>query len=265
MKLSRLYSNKPAVFEPVEFVPGLNVVLAEIRLPENRKKDTHNLGKTTLGRLIDFCLLSSRNKHFFLFKHLDRFRDFIFYIEIELLDGSYVTVRRCVEEPSKISFKKHQAPGQDYTDLPESGWDHVDVPFERAKSLLDGLLDLRAVKPWHYRSGLGYLLRSQDDFGDIFHLRKLSGNHGEWKPYLAHLLGFDAELVSDHYRKESALEAKQSDALVVKRELAGVEDISKAEGMLLLKQADAAKKQRLLDSFDFRAQDKEKTRPSDGH
>ena len=59
MKLSRLYSSKPDLFEPVEFVQGLNVVMAEIRLPENRNKDTHNLGKTTLGRLLDFGFLPS--------------------------------------------------------------------------------------------------------------------------------------------------------------------------------------------------------------
>ena len=41
----------PDMFEPVDFVQGLNVVMAEIRLPENRNKDTHNLGKTTLGRI----------------------------------------------------------------------------------------------------------------------------------------------------------------------------------------------------------------------
>jgi len=47
----------------------------------------------------------------------------------------------------------------------------------------------------------------------------------------------------------------------LKNELAGaLEDISKVEGMLLLKQTDADKKQRLLDSFDFRTQDKDKTR-----
>ena len=57
MKLSKLYSNKPKIFEAIEFESGLNVVLAEIRLPENKKKDTHNLGKTTLGRMLDFCLL----------------------------------------------------------------------------------------------------------------------------------------------------------------------------------------------------------------
>jgi hypothetical protein len=40
MKLSKLYSNRPDIFEPIDFVTGLNVVLAEIRVPENRKKDT---------------------------------------------------------------------------------------------------------------------------------------------------------------------------------------------------------------------------------
>ena len=35
MKPSKLYSNKPDIFAPVEFTPELNVVLAEIRLPEN--------------------------------------------------------------------------------------------------------------------------------------------------------------------------------------------------------------------------------------
>jgi uncharacterized protein YydD (DUF2326 family) len=49
MKPSKLYSNRPGAFAPVEFEPELNVVLAEIRLPENRNRDTHNLGKTTLA------------------------------------------------------------------------------------------------------------------------------------------------------------------------------------------------------------------------
>ncbi|MCW5602295.1 hypothetical protein [Nitrosomonas sp.] len=51
MKLSRLYSNKADLFEAVDFRAGMNVVMAEIRLDENRRKDTHNLGKSTLGRL----------------------------------------------------------------------------------------------------------------------------------------------------------------------------------------------------------------------
>jgi uncharacterized protein YydD (DUF2326 family) len=261
MKPSRFYSNKPELFEPIDFVAGLNIIMAEIRLPENRDKDTHNLGKTTLGRLLDFGFLAGRDPKFFLFKHLDLFKDFVFFLEIGLQDASYVTVRRGVEEASKISFKKHQAGHQDFSALPMSEWDHQDVPFDRARDLLDGLLDLRALKPWSFRKGLGYLLRSQDDFRDVFHLRKFQAAHADWKPFLAHILGFDAPLIVQHYDKEAELTQKQTTAQTIKDELGGsIEDISKIEGLLLLKQKEAEKKQKLLDAFDFRAQDKDRTK-----
>lgn len=256
MKLSRLYSSKPDLFEPVEFVQGLNVVMAEIRLPENRNKDTHNLGKTTLGRLLDFGFLAKRDSKFFLFKHAELFQDLIFFLEIELEDASFVTIRRGAEEATKISFKRHEARHQDLSGLSLAEWDHQNMPFERARDLLDGLLDWRGLKPWAYRKGLGYLLRSQDDFRDVFHLRKFAAEHSDWKPFLAHVLGFDAQLVALHYEKEEQLAKKQSTAQTIKNELGGsIEDISKIEGILLLKQKEAEKKQKLLDAFDFRAQD----------
>jgi len=186
--------------------------MAEIRLPENRNKDTHNLGKTTLGRLLDFCFLAKRDPRFFLFKHLELFQEFVFYLEIELEDASFVTIRRGVDEATKISFKRHEAGHQDLSILPPGEWDHQDMPFDRAhqdmpfdraRDLLDGLLDWRALKPWAFRKGLGYLLRSQDDFRDVFHLRKFAAAHSDWKPFLAHVLGFDAQLVAHHYEKHN--------------------------------------------------------------
>lgn len=261
MKLSKIYSNKPDLFEPVDFVQGLNVVMAEIRLPENRDKDTHNLGKTTLGRLLDFGFLAGRDAKFFLFKHLELFKDFVFFLEIELEDASFVTVRRGVEDATKISFKKHEARSQDLSELPLTEWDHQDMPFERARELLDGLLDWRALKPWSFRKGLGYLLRSQEDFREVFQLRKFASKHADWKPFLAHMLGFNAQLIALHYEKEEELSKKQDTAQTIKSELGGsIEDISKIEGILLLKQKEAEKKQKLLDAFDFRAQDKDRTK-----
>ncbi len=261
MKLSRFYSNKPDVIEPVDFVPGLNVVIAEIRLPENRNKDTHNLGKTILGRLLDFVFLARRDPGFFLFKHTERFKDFIFFLEIELEDASFVTIRRGVEDATKISLKRHETGHQDLSALPVSEWDHQDVPFDRARDLLDGLLDWRAVKPWTFRKGLGYLLRSQDDFRDVFHLRKFASTHSDWKPFLAHVLGFNDQLVAQHYEKENKLTEKLATAQTINNELGGsIEDISKIEGLLLLKQKEAERKQKLLNAFDFRAQDKDRTK-----
>lgn len=261
MKLSRIYCNKPDLFGPIEFSAGLNVVLAEIRLPENQDKDTHNLGKTTLGRLIDYCFLAGREPKFFLFKHEDLFKDFVFFLEIELADSSCVTVRRGVDEATKISFKKHDAVRQDFTQLPKADWDHDDLPFDRAREMLDSLLDWRAISPWQYRKGLGYQLRSQDDYQDVFQLRRFAGKHAGWKPYVAHILGFDYKPIELHYEKQAQLEEKKATTETVKTELGGsVDDIGKIEGILLLKQKDADKKQKLLDAFDFRQQDKESTK-----
>ena len=240
MKLSRLYTNKPELFEPVNFVQGLNVVMAEIRLPENRKKDTHNLGKTTLGRLLDFAFLAGRDPKFFLYKHYDLFKDFIFFLEIELEDTSFITIRRSVGEPTKVSFKKHEAGQQDFFSLSIQEWDHQEIAFERARDLLDGLLDLRALKPWSYRKGLGYLLRSQEDYREVFQLRKFASKHADWKPFLANLLGFDAKLIALHYKKEDELSITQDIAQTINDELGGsIHDISKIVGILLLRQQDS--------------------------
>lgn len=262
MKLSKLYSNYPDKFGPIEFVDGLNVILAEIKLPEKKTRDTHNLGKTTLGRLLDFVFLSSRDNTFFLFKHSDLFEEFVFFFEIELQNGSFVTLRRSVLEASKISFKKHEMGRQDFSDIPVPEWDHHDIPLDRARELLDALLDLSALRPWHYRKGLGYLLRSQDDYHDVFQLQRFApGRHADWKPFLAHVLGFDAGLISELYANEEQLATARQTEETIKSELGGsLEDISKIEGILLLKQNDAEKKQRLLDAFDFRTQDKVQTK-----
>ena len=135
------------------------------------------------------------------------------------------------------------------------------MPLDRAREMLDSMLDWRALKPWHYRKGLGYLLRSQDDYRDVFQLSRFAAAHSDWKPFLAHLLGFNAELVTQHYGEEEELEKKEAIAQTIKNELGGsIEDISKIEGILLLKQQEAEKKQKLLDAFDFRSQDKDHTK-----
>ena len=247
------------MFSAIKFNLGLNVVMAEIRLPENLKKDTHNLGKTTLGRLLDFCLLAERDKRFFLFKHFDIFKEFVFFLEIELLDSSYITVRRSVKDASKVSFKKHEASNQDFSKLTDANWDHSDIPFERAREMLDGLLDFRALKPWNFRNILGYLLRSQDDYRDIFQLH--FSKHAYWKPFLAHILGFDTKLIANYYEKEQELDQKKAKEQIIKDELGGsVEDLSKIEGILLLKQKEVDKRTKLLEAFDFRSEDKDLTK-----
>ncbi|HFW4491280.1 TPA: DUF2326 domain-containing protein, partial [Salmonella enterica subsp. enterica serovar 9,12:-:1,5] len=141
------------------------------RRSENRDKDTHNLGKSKLCDLIDFCLLKKKNKNHFLFKNLNIFESFVFYLEVALNSGGYVTIRRSVSSPTKISIIKHEQKHQDFTDLAVSEWDYPELPFERSKECLDALFDLSVIKRWDYRTALGYSLRGQDDYTDVFRLK----------------------------------------------------------------------------------------------
>ncbi|MEM6405056.1 MAG: DUF2326 domain-containing protein [Pseudomonadota bacterium] len=259
MILSKLYTNRSDLFEPVFFKTGLNVVYCEMRVPEDKNIDNHNSGKSALSKVVDFAFLSKCNPDFFLFEKENVFKFFVFFIELKLNDDSYLTVRRSVAQASKISFKKHKKRYQDYVSLADESWEHLDVTFDRAKKLLDSFLDLSAIKPWTYRNSLGYLIRSQDDYNDVCKLRKFRSRDADWKPYLSHILGFDSDLLKRHYQKEKELGEKKGIENTIKKELTGsIEDINKIEGLLLIKREDIEKKQRLLDSFDFREQDKDK-------
>lgn len=256
MRLSQIYCNFSDHFGPVRFNPGVNVVLGEIRLPENRDKDVHNLGKTTLARVIDFCLLRERRKEFFLFKQEALFRSFVFFLEVETLGGDFLTIRRSVAEHSRIAFKRHAEPLRNFADLTDEAWDHHDIPFERAKQILDGMLDLRAVNPWDFRMPVSYALRTQSDFNDVFQLDKFKGRHADWKPYVAHLLGFEASLVQESYELSRQIESLDTLITGVRAELIGADgNLDTIEGLLTLKAEDANALSSRIEAFDFRLAD----------
>ncbi len=256
MRLSCIYSNRPAVFGPIRFRPGLNVVLGEIRLPENRERSTHNLGKTTLASVIDFCLCRGKDQEFFLFKHADLFDTFVFFLEVETLDGSFVTIRRSVDAASKLSFIRHNARWQDCSDAIPSDWDHETVAFESGKRILDGLLGLTAIKPWDFRAPVGYALRTQSDFSDVFQLSKHLGKHRNWKPYVANILGFDAGLVKDGFELVERIEKLEETIATLRRELGSDDiDLDQIRGLIEIKKKEVEALEEAADQFDFAVQD----------
>src|ERR1035437_2386745 len=219
MKLSQIYSNNPRIFPPIEFNgvedKDLSVVFARVKKPKDTHKDSHNLGKTLLVELIDFLLLKEISNLHFLSKQQILFADWVFYLELQNTKGLFITVRRTVKDPTKIAFKVHNkrlnvsAPsGNVHTE-----WDHTDVGLDRAMQLLDGHLGLDAIKPFSYRSGVGYFLRTQADYTQLFQLVKTSeAPDKDWKPYLARVFGLDADLVIKKYAlDEEVAELKRKD------------------------------------------------------
>jgi len=256
VRLVRLYSNQPHLFEPIEFNDGFSVVLGEIRIPENRNLDTHNLGKTTIAQLIDFCLLKGKDPSFFLFKHEDRFAGFKFFIEIRLPDGGFLTIGRAVVPGSKVDLKRSETSIPDAAELEDSAWDHPTVAFERARSLLDGMLGSEALRPWGFRNVVGYLIRSQYDYQDVFQLGKFSGKHQSWKPFVAHLLGMEAGLAKDLYEKRDARDqAAETLRTIIGDWGADNTDPSVISGLIAVKERQIEQKQAGLDSLNFRDED----------
>ncbi|HIF5960191.1 TPA: DUF2326 domain-containing protein [Vibrio parahaemolyticus] len=254
MKISKIYSNQPHIFKPIEFNDGFNVIIGEIRLHDNQDKDSHNLGKSKLAELIDFGFLKKRRKESFLFKHMSRFSEFVFFFEIKLNDGSYLTIRRSVAKNTQLYFKKHSTKYQDYRFLEDAEWDYQKLTLDKAKLLLDGLLNLTSINPWDYRTAISYALRNQDDFNDIFQLKKFSrGKDIAWKPYIGHILGFNSDNLKLNYELKASID-KISDQLKDLQKEIGLYQGDEEEMLhdaLSLKRKDAESLQEQLDSLNF--------------
>lgn len=260
MRLRRLYSNLDHYFTPIQFNEGLNVVLAEVRLPENKTKSSHNLGKSTLARVIDFCLLGGVTKEHFFKKREDLFGEFVFFLEIELLDGSFLTIRRAAANASKVSFSLSPITQPDLTNFGEDDWSHFELPFANAKSLLDGYLDLRDIDPWKFRNAIGYFLRTQADYDDVFKLQRHAGGDKDWKPILAQILGLDASIFTNRYELKADIDLKVALLANATKDAGNSElDPEKVDALIQLREVDVTRMQEELDGFDFEGFDAVKT------
>lgn len=259
MFLNRLYSNKSDIFPDIIFNRGLNVIFARVKHRADSDKDSHNLGKTLLIDLLEFTLLKKADKDLFLKKHHNKFQGFEFYLDIGLCDGKFLTIKRSVEHTSKVSFKKHESNDRTYLDCFGEDWDHEDISFKRAVMMLDSYLALRDIKPWPYRKGVSYLLRKQWDYQDPFQIAKyIQGDHKEWKPYMAKVLGLDDELLSKRYTLEDNLENKKNKKSEMQKDLIHrEEEYDKIKGRIEIKRYDLKTKSKALDEFDFHQQEME--------
>lgn len=100
MKLNRIYANKK--FKTVKFNEGFNAVLATIH-DVSKKKDTHNLGKTSLIYVIDFLLLGKFDKRRHLLSN-SKFSGYQFYGEFVLNNGEYQNPADLLETSQSKGF-----------------------------------------------------------------------------------------------------------------------------------------------------------------
>lgn len=256
MKLVRLYSNETGIFPEIPFRPGLNVILAEVRAPDDDTKSDHNLGKTLLAHLLDFMLLKEVGGDFFMRKHSDRFAGFIFFLEILLPDGkSHATIRRGADADTKISLKLHGPPDgpSPLLEAGEAEWDHWNIPIGKAKEILNSWLAFDAFPGWDFRKGISYFLRTQNDYRDVFRVEKFMRSADLfWKPYMADLLGLPGNLLIDKYQADRLAEGSEEAAKLLEAsgDYTG-NDADRLSAEISLAEASIQRKTTQLQDFEF--------------
>jgi uncharacterized protein YydD (DUF2326 family) len=231
--------------------------MAEIT-DQSSKKDTHNLGKTSLIHVIDFLMLSKFNKKSVLLSN-HFFKGYIFYLEIILNNGKYLVIRRSINQPSKVSFNLSDVPLSDF--VPPKDWSEKDLPFEKAKTKLNAYLQFNVLKPWLYRKYVSYFLRTQQDYNDVFQLDKFKGKHSDWKPIVFSLLNFDGTLLEDKAKLEEKIDQEKANISSL-QQTANLNNNNRDQilGLLDIKKQEKAEISQSIDKFDFYSQDKEKTK-----
>lgn len=255
MKLIKVFSDGP--FKNVKFNEGYNIVLATIHDKE-KKKDTHNLGKTSLLVVIDFLLLSTFTKKSPILTN-QIFSTQTFFLELLLNSGKYLVIRRGIEKPSKISFKLNEIPLTNF-DIPTE-WDEENVAFEEAKDMLNTFLGYDVLTNWLYRKSISYFLRSQKDYLDVFQLNKFKGKHITWKPFVFDLLGFDGSLVEKKLHCDDEIVGKESEIATLQKQASiDIAERDKIIGLIEIKSEEKDRTEKEIDKFNFYSQDATVTR-----
>lgn len=255
MKLIKVFSD--GQFKNVKFNEGYNVILATIHDKEN-KKDTHNLGKTSLLVVIDFLLLSRfSNKSPILTNPI--FSKQTFFLELLLNSGKYLIIRRGIEKPSKISFKLNDFPLNNF--IIPTEWDEENVAFETAQSMLNTYLGYDVLTNWSYRKSISYFLRSQKDYLDVFQLNKFKGKNITWKPFVFDLLGFDGNLVEKKLKSDDEIVAKKNEIATLQKQASiDIGERDKIVGLIEIKFEEKVRTEKEIDKFNFYSQDVSVTR-----
>ncbi len=258
MKLSQLYANKS--FKDVKFNDGLNLVLGKVTKQLDFEKDSHNLGKTTLITVIDFMLLKEQldNNHIFN-QYKDKFSGYIFYLEILLNNGKYITIKRNTDTPSKISIKESD---KSINCLNKESWDKNNIAIKKAKEFLNEQLNFDILKMYDYRKSVTYFLRSQKDYNEVFQLAKFSkGGDIHWKPFVFELLGFNGNLLEEKYNTDNEISEQKSLITGIKNKFSvDTDEIDRIKGAIELKRDEQKELQEQIDNFNFYQQERKLNR-----
>lgn len=258
MKLSRLYSDDLR-FKNIIFKDGLNVIYGYVTNKDSN--DPHNLGKTALVHLIDFMLLKEVKKGNYFYNKRKVFANHTFYLEIELNDERYLTIRRSFKKITRVDIKVLSYSAE-LLDCDE--WDYENLVLNTqsdrtiaATNILNQELNFNILESYDYRKLVGYFIRTQNDYSDVFQLSKFTNSTDQvWKPFIFELLGFDSNVLLERY-----INSNEIDNLKLKinniESYYKVSDIDRINGQIDILSREKEVLEKDLDSFNFYLNEKQ--------
>lgn len=243
MRLSKIYSNDKR-FSPISFdLHSINAIIAVGNEP-------HSIGKTTLFKLINYCLLQDSKPQFL---KQTTFNDFTFFLELLLNSGEYLTIRRSVSGRANTAFKKHTRQ-DDFTDLKDEGFDFIggdETALDKVNEILDLSINNKAIK--NFRRYLGYFLREKDDFSHAFMLNKYKkGKDVEWKTLVASLIDINDIAVRKKFNTEKEIEVLENEIKYQENnENCSISEIEVAKETQRSLEIELVEKERIYAQFDF--------------
>ena len=203
MKISKLYSNNDN-FKTIEFDNGINFILS----------DTNGVGKSSLFKLMDFCLLG--DKHFLGLEH---FKDYIFYIELQISSNRYITIKRPTTNGKNIELKitKEKSILLDEKDF------NIKGSLGVAKSFFENKVNYSINK---FRTYITYFLRDEANQSDVFILNKHTSLHEiEYKILMSNLVGIDGRKIRRKYELDEIIKKEDTQSSSFKNAQSDLEKV----------------------------------------
>ncbi len=262
MRLSQLYCNDER-FKNIRFnLNGENIIYADVKTTVSDTKNAHNVGKSTLIKLLDFLMCGKirvKSKHFFYKTDPTLFANHIFYLEILLDQGIYLTIKRTVKNSSKISFSTSSNRAIKFS--PPESWEYENMGFEKAKETFKNYISFPFFlkKEYDYRKSISYTMRNQKDYVDIYKLDKFTGGkHIDWKPFMFDLLGFSGKLLRLKYEYHEEIEQIDKQIETLEKEFrVGIDDRDELIAAIDIKRDEIESLSSKIDKFDFSKKDKQ--------
>ncbi|MGJ9385912.1 DUF2326 domain-containing protein [Salipaludibacillus sp. CF4.18] len=258
MKLSRLYSDDSR-FKNIKFKNGLNIIFGYVQ--DKNINDPHNLGKSALVHLIDFMLLKEVKKGNYFNNKKKVFKDHTFFLELKLNSGDYLTIRRSFDNITRVDMKILNYS----TELLEvDEWDYTNLVLNTtsenviaATATLNEKLNFDILGDYDYRKLVGYFIRTQNDYSDVFQLKKFSSSTDQvWKPFVYELLGFDSDVLLKRYKLNNEIESLKIKIRSME-DYYSASDIDRINGQIDILTREKETLEQDLDSFNFYLNEKQ--------